>query len=59
MKTTEPESKDSKEQEPRAVTPQEPWPADDFPDPDFTIEGTGGPTDGSGGAYTGPPPKEK
>lgn len=59
MKTTEPESKDSKEQERKSAIGQGARPEDDFPDPDFTIEGTGGPSDGGSGAYSGPPPKEK
>jgi hypothetical protein len=44
--TTEPESKDAKSQELGAATDKGPRPSDDFPDPDFPIEGAGGPSDG-------------
>ena len=58
MKTTEPESQDSKGQKQKSAPEQTPRPSGDFPDPDFPIEGTGGPTDTGGGAYSGgPPPK--
>ncbi len=55
--TTEPESKESKGQEPRS-TEQGSRPSDGYPDPDFPIEGTGGPIDGGGDPYTGPPKKQ-
>ena len=57
MKTTEPESKESKGQKPGSASDQGTTPSDP-PDPNFPIETTGGPTDtGGGGGYAGPPHK--
>jgi hypothetical protein len=57
MKTIEPKGEESKSQKQEPAAEQETTPADDFPDPNFTIEATGGPSDGSGGSHTGPPPR--
>jgi hypothetical protein len=45
--TTEPESKDAKRQELAPATDKGTRSSDDFPDPDFQIDGSGGPSDGA------------
>jgi hypothetical protein len=57
MKTVEPEGEESKSQKQESAAEEETRPAADFLDPNFPIEVTGGPSDGSGGPHTGPPPK--
>lgn len=52
MKTVEPEGEESKSREQEPVAAPETTPADDYPDPNFTIEASGGPSDGT---HVGPP----
>ena len=56
MKQVEPDSEESKNQAAEPATEEARQP-EEFPDPNFTIEVTGGPSDGGGGPHTGPPPK--
>jgi len=57
--TTEPESKDAKSQERGSVTDKGPRPSDGFPDPDFPIEGSGGPIDGDGDPHAEPTKRQQ
>lgn len=60
MKTTgAPESKKTSP-DPKSAAESEGTSAADDLDPGFTIEGTGGPSDSSGGSHTGPvsPPRQ-
>jgi len=57
MKTTAPESQESKGQKPGSATDQGTKPPDDFPSPDFPIETSGGPSDTGDGGKTVQPPR--
>jgi len=57
--TTEPESKDAKSKERQSATDGGSRRSDESPDPDFPIEVEGGPSDGSGDPYAGPPKKQQ
>ena len=57
MKTVEPESEESSTRAPEAATKKEAEKPEEFPDPNVTIETSGGPSDDDGRPYTGPPPR--